>query len=240
MTTENNMLRKIFENLNMEYTQKKERQLIRYMEEILEKNKYINLTAITDMKEFIQKHYIDSWLCVTSEEFRNAGTVIDVGTGGGFPGVPLAICFPDKKFILIDSLNKRIKIINEICERLGIDNVKAIHGRAEELARKKEMRDAYDLCVSRAVANMSTLCEYCLPFVKVGGSFIAYKGPDFGQELDVARKAINLLSSSLLRVESPQIVGVPFSHKLIYIKKVKPTTSKYPRKAGTPSKEPIS
>ena len=130
------MLKKIFENLKIEYTQEKERQLIRYMEEILERNQYINLTAITDRKEFIQKHYIDSWLCVTSEEFQKAQTVIDVGTGGGFPGVPLAICFPEKEFTLIDSLNKRIKIINELCETLGITNVRAIHGWAEELARK--------------------------------------------------------------------------------------------------------
>ena len=234
------MLKKIFENLNIEYAGEKERQLIRYMEEILERNQHINLTAITDRKEFIQKHYIDSWLCVASEEFRNAKTIMDVGTGGGFPGVPLAICFPEKQFTLIDSLNKRIKIINELCGSLEIHNVQAVHGRAEELARRKDMRDAFDLCVSRAVANMSTLCEYCLPFVKEGGVFIAYKGPDCRQELDAARRAIKEMSGSLLRVESPQIAGAPFSHKLIYIEKVKPTASKYPRKAGTPSKEPVS
>lgn len=234
------MLKKIFENLNIAYTQEKERQLIRYMEEILERNQYINLTAITDRKEFIQKHYMDSWLCVTSEEFRKARTIIDVGTGGGFPGVPLAICFPEKQFTLIDSLNKRIKIINELCDSLGITNVEAIHGRAEELARQKGMRDTYDLCVSRAVANMSTLCEYCLPFVTVGGSFIAYKGPDCQDELNAAGKGIKELSGKLLRVETPQIAGAPFAHKLIYIEKVKGTISKYPRKAGTPSKEPIS
>lgn len=234
------MVKKIFENLDIEYTQAKEMQLIRYMEGILEKNQYINLTAIIDRKEFIQKHYMDSLLCVPSEEFRKAGTVIDVGTGGGFPGVPLAICFPEKQFTLIDSLNKRIKIIKELCECLGINNVVAIHGRAEELARRKDMRDTYDLCVSRAVANMSTLCEYCMPFVRVGGHFIAYKGPDCCQEVDAAKKAIKELSSKLLRVEAPQIAGVPFSHKLIYIEKAKATASKYPRKAGTPSKEPVS
>lgn len=235
-----NNFREIFRKLDISFSPDKEDKLVGYMEEILERNQFINLTAITERDEFIKKHYIDSLLCVGYDEFKKAKTVIDVGTGGGFPGIPLAIAFPEKKFILIDSLNKRIKIINELCEKLGIHNVKAVHGRAEELARKKDMRDSFDLCVSRAVANMSTLCEYCLPFVRKGGTFIAYKGPDCGEEVKAAAKAIKVLGGVLDREEKPQFDELPFEHKLLFIHKKENTGSKYPRKAGTPSKEPIS
>lgn len=235
-----NNFREIFRKLDIAFSPDKEDKLTGYMDEILELNQHINLTAITDRDEFIRKHYIDSLLCVNYDEFKNAKNIIDVGTGGGFPGVPLAIAFPEKNFVLIDSLNKRIKIINELCEKLGITNVRAVHGRAEELARKKEMRDSFDLCVSRAVANMSTLTEYCLPFVKKGGSFIAYKGPECGPEIAAASRAIKVLGGRLTHEESPVFEGSDFEHKLIFIKKEKNTESKYPRKAGTPSKEPIS
>lgn len=235
-----NNFREIFRKLDIAFSPDKEDKLTGYMDEILELNQHINLTAITDRDEFIRKHYIDSLLCVSYDEFKNAKNIIDVGTGGGFPGVPLAIAFPEKNFVLIDSLNKRIKIINELCEKLGITNVRAVHGRAEELARKKEMRDSFDLCVSRAVANMSTLTEYCLPFVKKGGSFIAYKGPECGSEIAAASRAIKVLGGRLTHEESPVFEGSDFEHKLIFIKKEKNTESKYPRKAGTPSKEPIS
>lgn len=235
-----NNFREIFRKLDIAFSPDKEDKLTGYMDEILELNQHINLTAITDRDEFIRKHYIDSLLCVNYDEFKNAKNIIDVGTGGGFPGVPLAIAFPEKNFVLIDSLNKRIKIINELCEKLGITNVRAVHGRAEELARKKEMRDSFDLCVSRAVANMSTLTEYCLPFVKKGGNFIAYKGPECGPEIAAASRAIKVLGGRLTHEESPVFEGSDFEHKLIFIKKEKNTESKYPRKAGTPSKEPIS
>ena len=209
------------------------------MESVLEKNKHINLTAITDRDEFIRKHYVDSLLCASSAEFRNANSVIDVGTGGGFPGIPLAIAFPEKEFVLIDSLNKRIRIINELCENYGIDNVTALHGRAEELGRNSNFRESFDICVSRAVANMSTLSEYCLPFVKIGGTFIAYKGPECSEELNNASNAIRMLGGEVMRIENPQFDELQFEHTLIYINKAESTRSKYPRKAGTPSKEPI-
>ena len=154
-----NNLEILLDKLGIDYCNDTISKFEEYMKGILEKNKYVNLTAITDRDEFIRKHYIDSLLCADSDEFINSQSVIDVGTGGGFPGIPLAIAFPEKDFILIDSLNKRIKIINELCEYIGITNVKAIHGRAEELARKKEYREHFDVCVSRAVANMSTLAE---------------------------------------------------------------------------------
>ena len=229
----------ICSRLHINYDDGKSRKFEGYMESVLEKNKHINLTAITDRDEFIRKHYVDSLLCASSAEFRNANSVIDVGTGGGFPGIPLAIAFPEKEFVLIDSLNKRIRIINELCESYGIDNVTALHGRAEELGRNSNFRESFDICVSRAVANMSTLSEYCLPFVKIGGTFIAYKGPECSEELNNASNAIRMLGGEVMRIENPQFDELQFEHTLIYINKAESTRSKYPRKAGTPSKEPI-
>lgn len=231
--------KKIFEQLHLTYNDSMRKQLLGYMDGVLEWNKRINLTAITERDAFIQKHYVDSLFCTSSEEFRKASNIIDVGTGGGFPGIPLAIAFPDKHFVLIDSLNKRIRIIHELSEKLGISNISVFHGRAEELARREDMREKFDLCVSRAVANMSTLAEYCLPFVRVGGSFIAYKGPDCDQELEDARKALRILGGRIERKENPVFEGILFDHKLIFVGKMKKTPSKYPRKAGTPSKEPL-
>lgn len=232
-------LMKVFDIPGVDSSDEKLRQLSGYMEGILDFNESINLTAITDRKEFIAKHYIDSLMCAAMDEINDADTVIDVGTGGGFPGVPLAIAFPEKKFTLIDSLNKRIKIVNQLCDELEIKNVRAIHGRAEELARKKDMREQFDICVSRAVANMATLSEYCLPFVKVGGSFIAYKGPDCESEVKEASNAIEKLGGCLLRIERPEEDGVAFDHRLIVVKKIAATAAKFPRKPGTPSKEPM-
>ena len=229
----------ICSRLHINYDDGKSRKFEGYMESVFEKNKHINLTAITDRDEFIRKHYVDSLLCASSAEFRNANSVIDVGTGGGFPGIPLAIAFPEKEFVLIDSLNKRIRIINELCENYGIDNVTALHGRAEELGRNSNFRESFDICVSRAVANMSTLSEYCLPFVKIGGTFIAYKGPECSEELNNASNAIRMLGGEVMRIENPQFDELQFEHTLIYINKAESTRSKYPRKAGTPSKEPI-
>lgn len=232
-------LMKVFDIPGVDSSDEKLRQLSGYMEGILDFNESINLTAITDRKEFIAKHYIDSLMCAAMDEINDADTVIDVGTGGGFPGVPLAIAFPEKKFTLIDSLNKRIKIVNQLCDELEIKNVRVIHGRAEELARKKDMREQFDICVSRAVANMATLSEYCLPFVKVGGSFIAYKGPDCESEVKEASNAIEKLGGCLLRIERPEADGVAFDHRLIVVKKIVATAAKFPRKPGTPSKEPM-
>lgn len=232
-------LMKVFDIPGVDSSDEKLRQLSGYMEGILDFNESINLTAITDRKEFIAKHYIDSLMCAAMDEINDADTVIDVGTGGGFHGVPLAIAFPEKKFTLIDSLNKRIKIVNQLCDELEIKNVRAIHGRAEELARKKDMREQFDICVSRAVANMATLSEYCLPFVKVGGSFIAYKGPDCESEVKEASNAIEKLGGCLLRIERPEADGVAFDHRLIVVKKIAATAAKFPRKPGTPSKEPM-
>ena len=210
-----------------------------YMEGVLDWNEKVNLTNITDPEEFVIKHFIDSIICIDYPEFEEAGKIIDVGTGGGFPGVPLAIAAPDKEFILMDSLNKRLKIIDELCGQIGIGNVTTVHARAEELAKNKAHREQYDLCVSRAVANMATLAEYCLPFIKIGGCLMAYKGPDAEREVEEARKALYLLGGQVEEIREGNLKEFGIDHKVVIIKKVKNTPSKYPRKAGTPAKEPL-
>lgn len=211
----------------------------KYMDLILERNEKVNLTAITDRDEFIVKHFIDSVCCAKDDRYKKAESVIDVGTGAGFPGLPLAIVSPDKDFLLMDSLNKRIKIINEIIDTLGIDNVKAVHGRAEEMARKKEYREQFDVCVSRAVSKMSVLSEYCLPFVKKEGWLIAYKGPEADREVNEAKRALFLLGGKAAEICDAGMEEYGISHKIIYIYKEKNTPKAYPRKAGTPAKQPL-
>jgi len=227
------------EQLNIPYTEDTLGKYRAYMEGIIEWNEKVNLTSITDKDDFIKLHFIDSIMSVPCEEFQKAKKIIDVGTGGGFPGIPLALAAPDKEFVLMDSLNKRIKIINQLCEEIGITNVTAVHARAEELAKNKSHRQKYDLCVSRAVANLSTLSEYCLPFIKQGGWFLSYKGPDTDKELSDAKKAIKILGGQIDREELASLESSGLEHKIIFIKKIKDTPAKYPRKAGTPSKDPL-
>ena len=214
-----------------------------YREAILDYNEKVNITRIVERDDFERRHYIDSLMCCISDEFLSARNIIDIGSGGGFPGVPLAIMFPEKVFVLMDSSGKRMKIVQEIVSDMGICNVRTIHGRAEELGRNEEYREKFDLCVSRAVASMPTLSEYCLPFVKVDGSFIAYKGPGSDDEIAGADKAISTLGGKIIRTE--EAAGTVFSadgnegHRLVYIIKESPTPSKYPRGGGKPSKKPL-
>ncbi len=211
----------------------------RYMQLILEWNEKVNLTAITERDEFVKKHFIDSLCCIPHEEYKEAETVIDVGTGAGFPGMPLAIVSPDKKFLLIDSLNKRIKILNEIIDELGLKNVEAVHGRAEELARNKLYREQFDICVSRAVSRLSVLSEYCLPFVKKGGWLAAYKGPDADREIEDAHSALGKLGGKVIEIKNTEMTQFGISHRIVYIQKTMNTPKVYPRKAGTPEKKPL-
>ena len=234
-----NILANELQKMGIFCTEEKINRLLRYRDGVLDWNQKVNLTAITDPQEFLVKHILDSLLCVPFEEYKRAENVIDVGTGAGFPGIPLAVFSPEKNFTLMDSLHKRLKIIDQLAEETDIRNVATVHARAEELARKKEYREKYDLCVSRAVANLTVLCEYCLPFVKPNGYFFAYKGPGSEKEMEEAESALKILGGSLERTENWPDSEFALDHKILIIKKIKTTPSKYPRKAGTPAKEPL-
>ncbi len=212
--------------------------LISYMREILLWNEKVNLTSITDEQEFLRKHILDSLLITEEESYKKAERIIDVGTGAGFPGVPLAVMNPEKEVVLLDSLRKRLDIIREITAKLGITNIKTCHMRAEDAGRDDSMRESFDLCVSRAVARMPVLTELCLPLVKKGGSFIAYKGPMAYEEVEEAKKAIATLGGNDAKIIKPAGQGTE-SHTLVIIKKEEKTPQKYPRRAGEPSKKPI-
>lgn len=227
------------DDMKISYNQNMLRQFQRYMELILEWNDKVNLTSITQPEEFIKKHYVDSIAICAFTQMKDATSIIDVGTGAGFPGIPLAILYPEKKFLLMDSLNKRVKIIEELSREIGLSNVTFRHGRAEELAQNKNYREQFDLCVSRAVANLAVLSEYCLPFVKVNGWFAAYKTIAAEQELKESLGAMELLGGRLEENKQLNIKGYDLDHRIVLIKKVKKTLSKYPRKAGTPAKEPL-
>lgn len=216
-------------------------QFYQYYELLDEWNKVMNLTAITDQNEVITKHFVDSLALVkamgeiSTKEYK----IIDIGTGAGFPGIPLKIAFPQLKITLMDSLNKRIKFLNEVIEQLGLKEITAVHSRAEDLGRDKDYREKYDLSVSRAVANLSTLSEYCMPFVKPGGFFISYKSGKIEEELSSAKHAIFLLGGKVNRIESFTLDGAEAERTLIKIEKVSEISKKYPRKAGVPGKEPL-
>ncbi|MBO4864361.1 MAG: 16S rRNA (guanine(527)-N(7))-methyltransferase RsmG [Eubacterium sp.] len=215
-----------------------------YMNMVLKTNEVMNLTAITDPEEFALKHLADSLSLISYvEEYKDLPasdiSVIDVGTGAGFPGIPLKIACPGIKLTLLDSLNKRIRFLDEVVSELGLKDVTTVHARAEEGARKAELRDGFDLVVSRAVASMNVLAEYCLPFAKVGGSFVSYKSGEVANELADAKKSIFLLGGSLLRVEEASLADSDIKRSFVIIKKEKKTPRAYPRKPGTARKSPL-
>ena len=201
----------------------------------------MNLTAITQLDEVITKHFLDSIaLANVYQNIKNKELkIIDLGTGAGFPGIPLKIAFPQLQVTLMDSLNKRVKFLNSVIDELSLVNIDAIHGRAEEMARRTEYRQQFDLCVSRAVANLSTLNEYCLPFVKLDGMFISYKSSDIEDELNLSLNAIKILGGKLTEVKKLSLPESDIERSFVMIKKIKNTPKTYPRKPGTASKEPI-
>lgn len=210
-----------------------------YKDLLKEWNNKINITAITEDKEIIIKHFLDSITPYILGLFKGEKKVIDIGTGGGFPGLPLKIINQDLDVTLMDSLNKRIRFLQEVLDSLELDKIEAVHGRAEEVSRTKEYREVYDICISRAVASLDTLCEYCIPFVKPGGYFISMKGPDIDEELNQARNSIKILGGELV---DKKIITIPESnikHSLLVIKKTRETPTKYPRGGGKPKKNPL-
>ena len=186
--------------LGIELSQKQKNQFIQFYEFLVEKNKVMNLTGITEFEEVLTKHFLDSLACVKAIDMTKVKTIMDIGTGAGFPGVPLKIAFPHLEACLLDSLKKRVNFLEESFELLGLEGIKAIHGRAEEYAKNKEYREKYDLCVSRAVSNLATLSEYCLPYVKVGGCFIPYKSGEIDEELNNSKKAVRILGGKIEEV----------------------------------------
>ena len=213
-------------------------QFLRYYGLLIEWNEKMNLTAITDFEEVVEKHFVDSLLGSRFMPYLSGRKIIDVGTGAGFPGIPLKIVYPDVQVLLLDSLQKRIGFLDAVISELGLTGISAVHGRAEELSRKPEYREKYDICVSRAVARLSSLCELCLPFVKVNGMFLAYKSQKAEEEVKEAENAIKLLSGGNTLL-SKITLGDDMNRSFIQIKKIAPTSDKYPRGGGKPLKQPL-
>lgn len=214
-------------------------QFLTYYEMLVDWNQKMNLTAITEYEEVLKKHFIDSMSLIKAYDVTKDSKVIDVGTGAGFPGLALKIAYPNLQVTLLDSLNKRIHFLDAVIESLGLKEVETIHGRAEDLAKPDMLREKFDLCVSRAVANLSTLSEYCLPFVKQGGQFISYKSEKISEEMEAAEKAISILGGNVVNQVEFFLPNSNIYRNLFVIEKVRETPLKYPRKAGLPAKEPI-
>lgn len=233
----------IFENklnaLGITLTDEQRQQFVKFYELLVEWNKVMNLTGITEYEEVNEKHFVDSVSIVKAIDINKVETVIDIGTGAGFPGIPLKIAFPHLKIVLLDSLNKRINFLNTVIDELGLTDIRTIHGRAEDFAKQAEYREQFDLCVSRAVANLATLSEYCIPYVKKDGMFVPYKSGEIDEELEQSKKAVHILGGKLEDVVKFQLPGTEIGRSFVVIKKVQNTAKRYPRKAGLPSKEPL-
>ena len=224
--------------ITLDEIQKK--QFTDFYEYLVEKNKVMNLTGITEFQEVLVKHFLDSLACVKAVDMSRIKRIMDIGTGAGFPGVPLKSAFPHLEACLLDSLKKRVNFLEETFQMLKLENITAIHGRAEEYAKNKQYRETYDLCVSRAVSNLATLSEYCLPYVKTGGYFISYKSGTVQEEVEQAQKAVKILGGKIQDVVYFQLPDSEIQRSLVVIEKIKATPGRYPRKAGTPLKEPLS
>jgi len=234
-----NLMSKSAEDVGLQLSKEQYEKFIIYMKLLQEWNEKVNLTAIVEDEDIIKKHFIDSMKAFKREEFKKAKTLIDVGTGAGFPGLPIAIMKDDINVTLLDSLNKRVNFLNTVISELGLSNVITIHSRAEDGARNNKLREKFDIATSRAVANMSVLSEFCLPYVKIGGNFIALKGPSVDQEIKESIGAIKILGGELIDICEVNIEDTELRHNLVIVKKVKECSKLYPRKAGLITKNPL-
>ena len=230
---------RILEKWEIPFSSEQQEQFVTYYKMLVEKNKVMNLTAITEFDEVLDKHFLDSIALARYVDLTTSISLIDLGTGAGFPGMPLKIMFPNLKVTLADSLNKRIVFLDEVIGELGLTDIQTVHARAEDLAHNSDYREQYDYCVSRAVANLSSLSEYCLPFVRIGGTFISYKSGEIEEELAAAKKAIFLLGGQFDQVIPFQLEGTDLGRSFVLIKKDKKTAKTYPRKSGMPTKKPL-
>ena len=227
------------EELNLRFNETQIDQFLHYYEILMAWNTKMNLTAITEFHEVIEKHFLDSLCLVGAFPEPDGKKILDLGTGAGFPGIPLKIAFPEAEILLMDSLKKRLMFLDQVIRELELKKIRTAHGRAEEMARKKEYRQNFDFCVSRAVSNLTVLSEYCIPFVKKGGYFVSYKSSEVDCEVREAEKAITVLGGSLECIVKFQLPGSGSGRSLVCIKKDRDTPGTYPRKAGTPARNPI-
>lgn len=235
---DNKLIKEVFTEIGLPLSEKQIKQFERYYKLLVIWNKKINLTTIIEERDVLLKHFIDSILAYKIVDFEKYDKLIDVGSGAGFPGIPLKIIFPHLQVTLLDALNKRIVFLENVVQELELENVQVIHGRAEDVART-ELRESFDICVSRAVSQLNVLCEYCLPFIQLGGLFVAYKGNRTKEELNDSQKSIELLGGKAIMVTDQIRLNDNIKRGFICIEKVSKTDEKYPRRAGKPIKKPL-
>ncbi|GAA3642135.1 16S rRNA (guanine(527)-N(7))-methyltransferase RsmG [Asaccharospora irregularis] len=233
------ILRKGIEELGISVNDKILQDFKVYREVLVDWNQKMNLTGIEEEREVYIKHFLDSISAITNNYIKDGMSIIDVGTGAGFPGLPLRICLKNVKLTLLDSLNKRINFLQEVSAKVGIDDIEFIHGRAEDFGKDENYREKYDIATARAVAGLPVLIEFCAPFIKLGGYFVCLKGPNANLELEEAKKAIEIMGLEFVEKIDVKLPELDLSHNILVFKKIKNTPEKYPRKAGKPSKNPI-